>query len=209
MSNLLDDALANPLVGAAATSLAVAGVALWVAAAWWAWRDAGRRTESMTAAFLAAAWIVISTPMLLPLSLAVYVVARPPITAAEDRTQSLIAALSATNAAGTACPGCTARIDSGWVRCPACATWLLAPCAACGEWSPADLDICPYCAHEGHAAPAVDVAAAGVPSRRSRPGVRTRIGRRTAGAVAGRPALEDRVNASIGTGVARHNGVGA
>ena len=82
MSDLIDDALANPLVGAAATSVAIAGVALWIAAAWWSWRDASRRTESMTVAFLAAAWIIVSTPMLLPLSLAVYVVARPSITAA-------------------------------------------------------------------------------------------------------------------------------
>lgn len=209
MSNLIDDALGNPLVGAVATSLAVAGVALWIAAAWWAWRDASRRTESMTVAFLAAAWIIVSTPMLLPLSLAVYVVARPAITAAEDRTQALIAALSATNAAGTACPGCAARIDSGWARCPSCATWLLAPCTACGEWSPADIDLCPYCAHEGHAVPAVEVAAVGVPGQRARLGARTRTGRRTAGAVAGRPALEDRVSASLGTAVARQDGVSA
>ena len=209
MSNLIDDALANPLVGAAATSLAVAGVALWIAAAWWSWRDASRRTESMTVAFLAAAWIIVSTPMLLPLSLAVYVVARPSITAAEDRTQSLIAALSATNAAGTTCPWCDTRIDAAWVRCPTCATWLLAPCTACGEWSPADLDICPYCAHEGHAAPAVEDVPAGIPSERSRLGSRTRVGRRTAGAVAGRPALEDRVSASLGTAVAQHDSVGA
>jgi hypothetical protein len=209
MSNLIDDVLANPLVGAAATAVAVGGVALWIAGAWWAWRDASRRTESMTVAFLASAWIIISTPMLLPLSLAIYAVARPAITAAEDRTQALVAALSATNAVGTTCPWCDTRIDPAWARCPQCATWLLAPCSSCGEWSPADLEICPYCAHEGHAVPAVELAEEGAAARAARRAARPRIGRRTPGTVAGRPALEDRVSASLGAAVARSGEVGA
>lgn len=160
MSNLLSDALANPIVGTVGTVIAVGAVALWVTATWWTWRDASRRSESSLAAFVAAGWIIVSTPLLLPLSLAVYRVARPQVTAAEQRVESLIAALAATTAADTSCPGCATRIDAGWVRCPQCTTWLAAPCASCGEWSPAGLELCPFCGHEGHAAPSV----AGAPS---------------------------------------------
>lgn len=161
MSTLIDDFLANPIVGSIGTAIAVAGVALWLAAAWWAWQDASRRTESTIVACIAAAWIILSTPLLLPLSLAVYAVARPSVTAAEHRAQSLVAALSADGAADSTCPTCAVRIEQGWVRCPQCATWLAAPCASCGAWSPAGLELCPFCGREGHA-PAVveDVAAA-------------------------------------------------
>lgn len=209
MSNLFDDFLANPLIGTTATALAVAGVALWIAAAWWAWRDAGRRTESTAMAFLASAWVIVSTPMLLPLSLAVYAVVRPPITAAEDRTQSLIAALAGGAAAGTTCPGCEQRIDQAWARCPQCATWLASPCSACGEWSPADLELCPFCAHEGHGVPAVEAPAAAAVDDRAIRRARARMGRRTPGAVAGRPALEDRVIARLGAAATQPDGVRA
>lgn len=160
MSNLIDDFFANPIVGSVAAAIAIAGVALWIAAAWWAWRDAARRSESSTIAFLSSAWMIVSTPMLLPLSLAVYMVARPATSAADLRAESLVAALAASSAAASACPGCAARIDSAWVRCPQCATWLSAPCASCAAWSPAGLELCPYCGREGHAAPAVEEAAA-------------------------------------------------
>ena len=162
MSNLIDDVLANPIVGAVGTALAVAGVALWLAAAWWASRDAARRTGSTAISYGAAAWVLLSTPLLLPFSLAIYAVLRPPTTAAEDRAQSLIAALSADTAADSSCPGCAGFVDHAWLRCPSCATWLAAPCSSCGEWSPADLDLCPFCGREGHAAPAVDSTVPGI-----------------------------------------------
>lgn len=160
MSNLIDEFFASPVVGAIGTAIAIAGVALWIAAAWWTWRDAARRSESQVVAFIASAWIIVSTPMLLPLSLVIYMVARPATSAADQRAESLMAALAASSLAGATCPACAAHTDGTWVRCPRCATWLSAPCASCGEWSPADLEICPYCGREGHAAPLVAEAPA-------------------------------------------------
>jgi hypothetical protein len=213
MSNLIDDVLANPLVGATASALAIAGVALWIAAAFWAWRDAARRSESTAVAFVASAWIIVSTPMLLPLSLLIYLVARPQTSAAEHRAESLIAALNANTVAGSMCAGCEARIDAAWLRCPRCATWLSAPCASCGEWSPADLEICPYCAHEGHALPIVEGAAADVPAaafaglRRARRAARPRIGRRAQPVVADRQIIDHRAAAArIAAAIPRHSG---
>ena len=162
MSTLIDDFLANPIVGSIGTAIAIAGVALWLAAAWWAWQDAARRSESTTVAFVASAWIIVSTPLLLPLSLAVYAVARPAVTAAEHRAESLVAALRADAAADSTCPTCAIRIDRGWARCPQCTTWLAAPCASCGAWSPAGLELCPFCGREGYAAPVVEDVAADV-----------------------------------------------
>lgn len=147
MPDVISEILANPLVGAAATAIVIAGLALWLAAAWWAYTDASMRANSNLAAYLAAGWILLSTPFTLPLSLAIYRLARPQQTAADTRVVGLIRAL-ADSATTPACPTCSASIDSSWLRCPACATWLAAPCSHCGASSPPDLETCPYCGTE-------------------------------------------------------------
>ncbi len=145
MDTFLDELITSPAVSAAGTALAATGVALWVAAAWWAYRDAGRRTESTLAAYLASAWIVLATPLFLPMALIVYRVARPQVAAAEQRTSALARALSATATFAPTCTGCGAGVDAAWLRCPDCATWLAAPCAACARWSDRAFDLCPWC----------------------------------------------------------------
>jgi RNA polymerase subunit RPABC4/transcription elongation factor Spt4 len=180
MTDLLAQALSNPAVSTVGSAIAVALVALWLAAAWWAYSDAARRTESWFAGFLAAAWVVISTPLLLPLALAVYGFARPQVTAAEQRARALVTALGATASSGPACASCRAPVESGWLRCPECSTWLAAPCKGCGEWSDPQLEICPWCGREGHDSPAVETLApvASVSFPRSRRG---RTARRAVG----------------------------
>jgi len=86
MPDLLAETLNDPAVGAVGTAVVLAGIALWLAAAWWAYADAARRTESSLAGFVAAGWIILSTPLLLPLSLAAYAFARPQV-AALPRTE--------------------------------------------------------------------------------------------------------------------------
>jgi RNA polymerase subunit RPABC4/transcription elongation factor Spt4 len=149
---------ANPLVTTGITLVGVVVVALWLAAAWWAYQDAARRSESTLAAFLAAAWIVVSTPLMLPLALAVYGFARPQLTAADHRTRSLVHALGAAADGGPACASCQSPIEASWLRCPACSSWLAAPCRSCGVWSARDLEACPFCGSEDHASPVVEPA---------------------------------------------------
>lgn len=154
VEDILAQALSNPIVGTIGLALGIAVVALWLAAAWWAYGDAARRTESSLAAFAAAGWIVVSTPLLLPLALASYRYVRPQVAAGDARSESLAIALSRAGV-GTACPGCAAVTQAGWLRCPACATWLAAPCAACGAWSDPSFEICPHCAADGHGQPVI------------------------------------------------------
>lgn len=146
------DLFANPLVSTGLTLVGIALVALWLAAAWWSYQDASRRSESTLSAFLAAAWIIVSTPLMLPVALAIYAFARPQLTAADHRARRLVGELTAV-ADGPACLGCRVPIESRWLRCPACGAWLAAPCRNCGVWSARDLEACPYCGSEEHAAP--------------------------------------------------------
>jgi hypothetical protein len=155
MTDLLAETLANPAIGTIGTALVMAVLALWLAAAWWAYSDAARRTESSLAGFVAAGWIILSSPLLLPLSLAAYTFARPQVSAADRRTRSLAAELAATPMR-PACAVCAEPIDDAWLRCPSCTSWLASPCAHCGAWSDGSLEICPWCGGETRDQPYVE-----------------------------------------------------
>jgi hypothetical protein len=159
MKDVIDELLANPLLHTIGIALLLAGVALWLAAAWWAYQDASRRMESSLAGFAAAAWIVLSSPLLLPLSVAVYATARPQGTASDDRTQRLMARLNEIAHDRPTCPGCAALVDPDWLRCPSCTTWFALECDSCGEWSAAALEVCPFCGADRDSLPAGWVAA--------------------------------------------------
>jgi len=173
MIDIVTKVLDNPIIPAIGLAIASTVGALWVAAAWWTYRDAAWRTGSSILGMVAAGWIVLSSPLLLPLSLGVYALARPQQTAAQGRSRRLVAQLVAQLDAsdpGT-CPGCDASIDPAWLRCPACSTWLAQPCARCGGWSDRDLSICPWCGSEERDTPTVEerrAAATSGGSRKSR-----------------------------------------
>lgn len=158
MSDDLGALLATPAVRTVGLTIGVAVVAVWLAAAWWAYSNAVRRTGHGAAGFLAAGWIIVSTPLLLPLALAVYAFARPGTSASDQRITRLAAELAGATLAGPVCPGCRDSVDPAWLRCPGCATWLAAPCAACAEWSPVGLEICPYCAADAWDRPALEAS---------------------------------------------------
>jgi hypothetical protein len=175
VNEFFDQVLADPTVTAIGGAVGAALVALWLAAAWWAYTDAARRTDSTPAAMLAAAWVVVSTPIFMPFALAVYALARPQHSAAEHRTlrfaTELVDALEELASAG--CPGCGSAVEDGWLRCPSCAGWLALPCTQCESWSDRSLAVCPYCGGEQRGPAAVEalepVSPVGRPRRGRRP----------------------------------------
>ena len=171
MNEFFDQVLADPTVTAIGGAVGAALVALWLAAAWWAYTDAVRRTDSALAAMLVAAWIVVSTPLFVPFALAVYALARPQHSAAEHRTRRLAEELvdALDEIASADCPSCGETVEEGWLRCPSCASWLALPCRLCGTWSDRMLAVCPYCGGEERGEAAVEAlepaAAVGRPRR--------------------------------------------
>jgi hypothetical protein len=160
VADILAQIFANPIVSSTAVALGIGAVALWLAAAWWAYGDASIRTESSFVALAAAGWIVLSTPVMLPVALAIYRAARPGVSAADQRSERLAVAL-AESGVGPSCRACNRSIQPGWRRCPSCTTWLAVPCAACGVWSDPTFDICPHCAEEARSEPSVVPGMAG------------------------------------------------
>lgn len=154
MPDFVAETLADPAVSALGLAIAGAFVALWLAAAWWAYADATRRTEHSLAGFVAAGWILLSTPLLLPLSLAVYVFARPQVPAGDQRVRTLMQEFGAIAALQPRCNACGALTDPAWLRCPTCTSWLASACAACGRWSDETLEACPWCGDEARERPA-------------------------------------------------------
>lgn len=146
MTELIGEVLANPFVSTLLLGIAAAVVGLWLAASWWAYRDASRRVRGELPPYLAATWIFLSGPVLLPLSVAVYTLVRPQETAGDRRTRELLAGMDEHDADHLACPACGADVDPDWVRCPDCAAWTVRRCGRCDRPAPLDAGICPWCA---------------------------------------------------------------
>jgi hypothetical protein len=143
---ILGQVLANPFV---TTSLAVIGgatVAAWLLAVMWAFRQVADRTDNVLARYLAAAWVLLSTPLLLPLSVAVVTLVRPHEVAGERRIARLLETVRARLDLAPACGACGRAMDERWVRCPDCAAWTGRQCERCERWAPPDAGICPWCA---------------------------------------------------------------
>ena len=151
MCDVMTSLFADPTVHALGMALAIGGIAIWLAASWWAFNDGSRRSDDGLVPWLAAAWIIISTPLLLPLSLAIWSLGRPQVSAADSRAGQLAQALTAV--ATPRCPGCERRVDPAWRRCPSCEGWLAAPCTSCAAWSDRTLAACPFCGTDGHDQP--------------------------------------------------------
>src|SRR5438874_12810483 len=58
-------------------AIAIYFVVLWLAAAYWSFRDLQSRTDNPIAPYLAAALIVVATPLLFPFAIVVYRIVRP------------------------------------------------------------------------------------------------------------------------------------
>jgi hypothetical protein len=142
--DLVAQVLSNPIVVGSAMVMGVALVAGWLLAIVWAFQNVAHRSDSILARYLAATWVLLSGPILLPLSLAILGCLRPVETAADGRLKRLALALQA-RLDGSPCVACGAGLDARWVRCPWCGEWQGQQCRRCEKWAPADADICPWC----------------------------------------------------------------
>jgi hypothetical protein len=139
--------LGSPLVAALVQGLLLAAMVLWIASAWWVYRDLATRTYDPVAPYLAAAGVLLATPIGFPLALIVYRLVRPAHpSAAEDVLALRIAALNAEPEAS--CPGCGRETAADWRRCPDCGTALAMDCDACGQPVAIGWSICAWCAAE-------------------------------------------------------------
>ena len=136
----------NPVVQFAMQMIAVYFVILWLAAAYWAFRDMQLRSENPVLPYVAAAIIVIFTPVFFLFGIIVYRIVRPQEKIGEiyERNLAEEALLAEVEAVHT-CPACHRRIHDEWIICPACRTRLNRVCANCGRLVGLDWSLCAWC----------------------------------------------------------------
>jgi hypothetical protein len=119
-------------------------VILWLATAFWTFKDARRRIDEPWLVGLATL-IGLVPPFLGPI---IYLFFRPPEYLQDVRERELeIKAMEERLAQlDQRCPVCRARVEPSYLVCPVCTTRLKASCASCGQPLEALWQVCPFCA---------------------------------------------------------------
>ena len=136
----------NPVIQLGFQVFLVYWVILWLAAAYWAFRDVQLRTENPLAPYLAAAGIIVSSPALFPLAVFAYRIVRPQERIGEvyERNLAEEAMLNEIESVRH-CPGCDRRVDAEWILCPTCRTRLNRVCPNCTRLVGLDWTLCAWC----------------------------------------------------------------
>ena len=166
----------SPIVQFALQAIAVYVVILWLAAAYWAFRDMQSRSENPILPYLAASLIVLFTPVFFVFGVIVYRIIRPQERIGEVYERNLAEeALLAEVEAIQTCPACSRRIHEEWIICPSCRTRLNRVCPNCSRLVGLDWSLCAWCGKdferrdlapvERITAPAEDAERLGGPAR--------------------------------------------
>jgi len=121
-------------------------VVLWLASAYWAFRDMQQRSDNVILPYVAAAGIILFTPLFFVLAIWIYKIVRPHEKIGEVWERNLAEeALLAEVEAIHHCPGCERRIDDEWIICPSCRTRLKRVCPNCSRLVGMDWSLCAWC----------------------------------------------------------------
>jgi RNA polymerase subunit RPABC4/transcription elongation factor Spt4 len=136
----------SPPVQFAFQAIAVYLIILWLAGAYWAFRDMQQRTENPILPYVAASFIIIFTPIFFPLAIFVYKIIRPHEKIGEVYERNLAEeALLAEVEAIHSCPTCARRVNDEWIICPTCRTRLNRVCPNCSRLVGLDWSLCAWC----------------------------------------------------------------
>ena len=159
VGGIVGDVLANPVVELVLQLVVVYAIILWLASAFWVYRDMGTRTRDPLTPYLAATGVAVFTPVFFPLAVIAYRIARPQTTLVERRAGDLQRLVLEEDADRELCPTCNASTEPEWVRCPSCGERLAVSCESCGGRVALDWSICAWCAADvpwAHGAAAED-----------------------------------------------------
>jgi hypothetical protein len=139
----------NPVVKLGIQLAVIYWIVLWLAASYWAFRDMQSRTDNPLAPYLAAAFVIVFTPILFPLAVFTYRIIRPQERIGEVYERNLAEeAMLAEIEAIPHCPSCERRVDASWIICPSCRTRLNRVCPNCTRLVGLDWSLCAWCGRE-------------------------------------------------------------
>jgi RNA polymerase subunit RPABC4/transcription elongation factor Spt4 len=135
----------SPVVQFVIYSIAVYLVVLWLASAYWVFRDMQQRTENAILPYLAASLVIVFLPVF-PLAIFVYKIIRPHEKIGEVYERNLAEeALLAEVESIKSCPTCSRRVHDEWIICPTCRTRLNRVCPNCSRLVGLDWSLCAWC----------------------------------------------------------------
>jgi RNA polymerase subunit RPABC4/transcription elongation factor Spt4 len=121
-------------------------VILWLASAYWAFRDMQQRSDNAILPYVAAAGIILFTPIFFIFAVWIYKIIRPHEKIGEVWERNLAEeALLAEVESIHHCPSCERRIDDEWIICPSCRTRLKRVCPNCSRLVGMDWSLCAWC----------------------------------------------------------------
>ncbi len=136
----------SPVVQVGARLIFIYIVILWIATAYWAFRDMQQRSDNAILPYLVAAGIILFTPFLFVFAMWVYKIVRPHEKIGEvwERNLAEEALLNEVEAIHH-CPTCERRVDDEWIICPSCRTRLNRVCPNCSRLVGLDWSLCAWC----------------------------------------------------------------
>ena len=139
----------NPVIKLGFQIVAIYWVVLWLAAAYWAFRDMQLRSENPVAPYFAAAFVIVFTPLLFPLAIFAYRIVRPQERIGEIYERNLAEeAMLAEIETIRHCPSCDRRVHADWIICPTCRTRLNRVCPNCAKLVGLDWSLCAWCGRD-------------------------------------------------------------
>lgn len=139
----------NPVLQLGFQLIAIYWIVLWLASAYWAFRDMQGRSDNVVAPYLAATFIIAFTPILFPLAVFTYRIVRPHERIGDVYERNLAEeAMLAEIEAIPHCPSCERRVDPAWIICPTCRTRLNRVCPNCTRLVGLDWSLCAWCGRE-------------------------------------------------------------
>jgi RNA polymerase subunit RPABC4/transcription elongation factor Spt4 len=138
--------LDSPLVRLSLQAIAFYVVLLWAATAYWAYRDLQTRTTNPVAPYLAAALIILFTPLFFFFGVIVYRILRPSETVAEANERALAEeAMMVEIESQPHCANCSRQVHEDWIICPTCRNRLRRVCPNCSRLVELDWSLCAWC----------------------------------------------------------------
>ncbi len=136
----------NPAIQLALRFVAIYIVFVWLAAAYWAYRDLQSRTTNPLVPYFGAALIILFTPLLFPFGLLLYRILRPSETVAEASERALAEeAMLVEIESQPHCANCGRQVHGEWIICPTCRNRLRRVCPNCSRLTELDWSLCAWC----------------------------------------------------------------
>jgi RNA polymerase subunit RPABC4/transcription elongation factor Spt4 len=153
----------SPVVQFVIYSILAYLVVLWLASAYWVFRDMQQRTENAILPYLAASLVIVFLPVF-PLAVFVYKIIRPHEKIGEVYERNLAEeALLAEVESIKSCPTCARRVNDEWIICPTCRTRLNRVCPNCSRLVGLDWSLCAWCGKDFERPATAIAASAGRP----------------------------------------------